>query len=114
MNREIKFRGETIYNEVIYGFPFINPANEWSIYIPNKGSFVLKRQPDQFIGLKDKNGIDIYENDFLQNPDKGYFNPIFLIEYDKYKFTIPLNTDKSPMSNKLIIIGNIHENPELL
>lgn len=73
---------------------------------------------EQCTGLKDKNGNLIYEGDLLQFKNNG---AIYIIKYKPYKscafcccagnycFTL-----KDDSSSYVEIIGNIHENPELL
>ena len=61
----------------------------------------------QFTGLQDKNGVDIYEGDIVQ-PLYNRFEPVSVI------FTRgAYNITKYDISN-CEVIGNIHENPELL
>lgn len=75
-------------------------------------------------GLKDKNGIPIYENDILRINGKKHFN-IFYVEYSKIKCgynaifnpRLEVSFDLSFLhcyGGDFEIIGNIHENPELL
>lgn len=79
----------------------------------------------QSTGLKDKNGKEIFEGDVVQFED-CYTESDFLyinkgiVEWSQGSFTVT-NRDSVEMEDLLdgeildvIIIGNIHENPELL
>lgn len=74
---------------------------------------------EQYTGLKDKNGKEIYEGDILETccgKAEVYFDDELLM----YKIrvthggTMPLVSKKSKRHFDYKIIGNIHENPELL
>jgi len=78
--------------------------------------WIEEGQPIQimdYTGLKDKNGVEIYEGDILKY-DSGYngfvrFDYGWAIEYQNHSHDMP-----QYYCNNLTIIGNIHENPELI
>lgn len=78
----------------------------------------------QSTGLKDKNGVEIFESDIVQYRD-GEYSYLGIVKRDCYQFFIDGiepddNYDFIDVSNtfdgtsSLEILGNIHENPELL
>ncbi|WP_429168848.1 YopX family protein [Enterococcus faecalis] len=78
----------------------------------------------QSTGLKDKNGVEIFEGDIVQYRD-GEYSYLGIVKRDCYQFFIDGiepddNYDFIDVSNtfdgtsSLEILGNIHENPELL
>lgn len=93
---------------------------DWENYKEGEYFYENSQELQQFTGLLDKNGREIYEGDVIKTHDeivKVYFNEAmacFDIEYDGGD-TEPL---VEPMGEWVErnneIIGNIHENPELL
>lgn len=82
--------------------------------VPHYSDVVLM----QYTGLKDKNGKEIFEGDIVRIVDKNYW-----VEWNRYVWAFNSKTHYKPFSSyddntleELIIevIGNIHENPELL
>lgn len=122
--REIKFRGKSLLGlkPMIKGHYFYNE-------ITDKHNIIWNPQDDspqvcpidentvgQFTGLKDKNGVEIYEGDILsdENLTKG------IVKYDNYEAAFLVDFSKNDIHNLIDVdtwaevIGNIYENPELL
>ena len=122
MSREIKFRGYAInywaygsYIKVIENNKIFNIIG----YEDDSYVYVDSESIGQFTGLKDINGIEIYEGEILYNNDRKEHcivkfdieKAMFIVEYLESKDKFPL---WESISNLNYSVGNIYENPELL
>ena len=124
MNREIKFRGKRVDNgEWKYGTVMVWNGcaqiiqhdfmlnNLWSV----EKIRVLPKTVGQFTGLKDKDGNEIYEGDMVQHNAWDYpFEVIF--HQEKARFVCKMKTGLTQYIDyeNIQLVGNIHDNPELL
>jgi len=129
--REIKFRGLTVDGEWVYGDLYNDLPGATAYYnecprrIVWQGENGHLNQPvkngteGQYTGLKDKNGKEIYEGDVCKTYEIGYgvntdvvcFDNGSFIFRSKHRLDIELRGCKT---DYIEIIGNIHENLELL
>ena len=112
MTRELKFRAWVEWTET--------PRFEYSErHYPDTfwGNYDEGNNVEQYTGLKDKNSKEIYEGDLVTI--KPYTKP-FRVVFDKqYASFAGYNDTTRRLFNSLYssdyeVIGNIHENPELL
>lgn len=129
--RTIKFRGKHVDDdEWVYGDLIIDNAENYFIHIREEKRQVAHMvYPDtvgQFTGLLDKNGKEIYEGDVvsyrypIRRHDSFVRNEINYIGFrqSECKFIVVCKNRHhdlhEPYNLQVEVIGNIHENPELL
>lgn len=129
--REIKFRGKRTYNrEWVYGNLIILPNGERYIvntnYFELDGHhlacdsdtpvFTIQETVGQFIELYDEGGIEVYDGDIIENE----YEEVATVYYDEEDAMFCINLGNVILnfshenSKWWKIIGNIHDNPELV
>ena len=132
--REILFRGKTICNKWVYGnlikidkgylihhsldfaTKVIPNAKYAFALFENEISAVSEKTIGQYTGLKDKNGKMIFEGDLFKI---GAEKETFEVVYESGCFLAYWNGEQCGLLGELMmcfvqIIGNIHDNPELI
>jgi len=124
MSREIKFRAwhklmHKMFDLNDFGFSF-----HWEKAKMTEGMGIISANNDpdievmQYTGLKDKNGVDIYESDLLLDPS-GEFEGLWLMKWMDAGFNGEEVESKDlyhacEFTDDFEVIGNIHQNPELM
>lgn len=123
--REIKFRAWDKVNKCYYH----DVQNAYDETIGDSFQDVLQNEDlvvEQYTGLKDKNGVEIYEGDIVEIKSHLYKDIIGIVKFWEFNssFSVIKNSKEFDMPTCLSatidgfinyeVIGNIHEQPELL
>ena len=119
--REILFRGKEFSGDWVYGSFLEGCMDDAALIVKTNKEKMLKHTiaviPEtvgQYTGLTDKNGKKIFEGDIFAHPNKKKYKYVVDWIDDIASFSW-FNGDGVGFDNKEIeIIGNIHDNPELL
>ena len=134
MNREIKFR---VYDKDLKRMRYLNSSHDFICFDEKGNGYYHNMQTGlgewfsdlmQYTGLKDKNGVEVYENDIIgiHQTVNGYNQ--FVIQYDNYKFSARYYNQKTKQilgwyqydldklfeinetEKEMELIGNVYEN----
>ena len=129
--REFKFRAWDEQNKVMHSdFQYIQTGiggADWTVFISDMHKLDMEPYPlknpyfqqqlkkMQFTGIKDKNGLDIYEGDIIAKPE----NVWGIMVWKAPSFEVTVDKTQSSLYSlayfeDAIVVGNIYENPELI
>ena len=124
--REILFRGKRYDDKNFILSDSIMQTSYGCVNLWHEGKWieVIPRTVGQYTGLKDRNGTKIFEGDIVRvsrgkdiETGEIQYNKygVWVIVYDKfYCNTFPYIFTSSDSNVWIKVIGNIHDNPELL
>ena len=114
--REVLFRGKRVDNgEWAYG-DLLHCDDEAEIYsesVGKNGGYVILETVGQYTGLTDKNGTRIFEGDIVEYEGERY-SINYLTRYARFSAVKPKTVFCVFAYQCGEVIGNIHDNPELL
>lgn len=129
--REIKFRGLDKegywkYGSLINDYRLENTKSSHAIRLGNSITIVYPETVGQYTGLKDKNGVEIYEGDKLfcdwSKSSEPTDDPLYVGHVEYHEGVYLLVSEEEESENLYLfdeyeaseVIGNIHQHPELL
>lgn len=117
--REIKFRAwHRPFKKTKWGSEYIYGPKAFNFWNMSPEDYIL----EQYTGLHDKNGKEIYESDIVEIIGLFGFKFIGQVVYDQFGFNLKdfwcSGFDYPSLAfseeHEWEVIGNIHENPEFL
>lgn len=127
MTRDIKFREWDPVREKLYGTGLVEMTR---VDFDDSVSFysqhheiddVENRVLEQYTGMTDANGVEIYEGDIVQTETGELqavagIKPVYIYEgiYTLAQTTKSIHDEIFILDSTDIVVGNIHEDPELL
>lgn len=108
---EVKFRAKVLNtNNWIYKQPF-HIRGTWYMYNNLWDMVPIEHKTiGQFSGLKDKNGVEVYENDIILLRGRTKYKVV----YQMQGFWLDGRTPLWATSKEIEVIGNVYEHPHLL
>jgi uncharacterized phage protein (TIGR01671 family) len=113
--RAIRFR--QFYHGSMEFFGFMDDGHRYNSFMSPVHCCNKKYPVMQFTGLQDKDGVDIYEDDIVDgviHQDYSIHIGRVLYDYNGYRILTSTKSVQFTLTEKLTVIGNIHENKELL
>lgn len=115
--KELKFRAWSKENNRYCDFVTLDESGRWIGWIKSSGIYLttIDINLEQYTGLNDKNGKEIYVGDIVsvRNKNRKNEHDIGVVEFEKAAFRCPFLLGKYH-SGQVEVIGNAHENDNLL
>jgi len=121
--REIKFRAWHKHQKCMFISLFLTFLGKIGIWNYEETEIDFGSNYDflelmQFTGLKDRNGVEVYESDIVYWKHLGTYGVVYYNEEEVHYFVKPIKTKEETESyldsTHMEVKGNIYENPELL
>lgn len=119
--RSLKFRAWSNDDNRYCDFVTLDEDGRWIGWIKSCGIYLttIDINIEQYTGLKDKNGKEIYEGDIVKMPDWGIKPKYEVVKFSNSScgfdpFVRGCFECIAPDGEEVEIVGKIHENPELL